>query len=421
MELDPYLLAVGLLLLTSLAAAGASSRVGVPALLLFLAIGMLLGSDGPGGVPFDNAEQAQSLGTVALVFIMFHGGLQTGWAHVRPVVLPALSLATLGVAISTFLVAGCVHFLGHVGWTPSLLLGATVSSTDAAALFSVMRTQGISLKGNLNSLLELESGTNDPMAVFLTTAFVEHMVARDTGASFTLSHAILDLVREMGLGALMGVMLGRVLVYALRRLDLPSEGMYVVLTTGTALVAYGLTQVYTGSGFLAVYVLGLCVGSYRVPRSRMLEDVHDGIAWLMQIAMFLTLGLLVYPSHLVPEGLVAVTVGLFLIFVARPIAVFVSLALTRLDWREKLLVSWCGLRGAVPIILATFPMVAQVNRAERIFHVVFFIVILSVLVQGTTVPYMAHLLGLRADPSSASGGHDAHALHAPSLASATEE
>lgn len=398
MPLDPYILGTGALLLTSLLATKLAGRFGVPSLLLFLAIGMMTGSDGPGGIPFDDAYQAQSLGTVALIFIMFHGGLQTRWDHVRPVVWQALSLATVGVVVSTVLVALCVHHFAGIGWTPSLLLGAMVSSTDAAALFSVMRAQGLTLKGHLNALLELESGTNDPMAVFLTTALIDVSLFRNNaGPELTPLHALGELAREMLLGAFIGVALGRVLTMALRRVKMESDGMYVVLTTGMALVSYGLTQVMTGSGFLAVYVVGLCLGSYDIPKRSMLEDAHDGIAWLMQIAMFLTLGLLVFPSALPPVALPAFVVSFFLMLVARPVAVFVSLAFTRLDWRAKLMVAWCGLRGAVPIILATFPMVAQIKRAEHIFNVVFFVVILSVLVQGTSVPFVARRLGLRAE------------------------
>lgn len=404
MPLDPYILGAGALLLTSLFATKLAGRFGVPSLLLFLAIGMMTGSDGPGGIPFDDAYQAQSLGTVALIFIMFHGGFQTHWSHVRPVVWQALSLATVGVLVSTGLVGVCVHQMSGLGWTPSLLLGAMVSSTDAAALFSVMRAQGLSLKGHLNALLELESGTNDPMAVFLTTALIDVSLFRtNAGPELTPLHALAELGREMFLGAFIGVALGRMLIMALRRMKMESDGMYVVLTTGTALVSYGLTQVMTGSGFLAVYVVGLCAGSFDIPKRKMLEDAHDGMAWLMQIAMFLTLGLLVFPSELPPVAGPAFVVAFFLMFVARPVAVFVSLAFTRLDWRAKLLVAWCGLRGAVPIILATFPMVAQIRRAQHVFNVVFFIVLLSVLVQGTTVPFVARWLGLRAETAPEHG------------------
>jgi cell volume regulation protein A len=394
MPIDPYLLGTGFLLLLALVANRLATRFGVPSLLLFLAIGMLCGSDGPGGIPFDSADQAQALGTVALIFIMFHGGLETHWHHVRPVVWQAVSLATVGVLVSTVLVGAVAHASGQAGWTGGLLLGAMVSSTDAAALFSVMRSQGLSLKGNLNALLELESGSNDPMAVFLTATFVEALTG---DVHFSIAHALGDLMREMVVGAFLGVALGRVLVYLVRRVDFDSEGMYVVLTTGMTLFIYGLTQVLLGSGFLAVYLAGLVLGSYDFPHKRILTDANDGIAWLMQIAMFLALGLLVYPSQLPSVARPAILLGIYLVFVARPVAVFVALAFTRLNWREKLLVSWCGLRGAVPIILATFPMLANVQDAWGLFNIVFFMVIVSVLLQGTSVPWIADRLGLRSD------------------------
>lgn len=395
MFLDPYVLGAGALLLASLLASRVSARVGVPSLLLFLVFGMLMGSDGPGGVPFDDPLQAQALGTVALILIMFQGGLQTHWRHVRPVVLPALSLATIGVATSTLLVAYFITLVADVPLSRALLLGAVVSSTDAAALFSVMRTQGLALKGDLNALLELESGTNDPMAVFLTLTFTAWLSSPVQSPAHVIGHAVVDLVREMGLGALLGLAFGLFGVRALRSLALMTEGMYVALTTSVALIAYGLTQVLGGSGFLAVYVAGLTIGSHDPPHKRVILDLHDGLAWLVEIFMFLVLGLLSFPSQIHRIALPATVVALFLVFIARPISVFLSLALTSFDWRAKLLISWCGLRGAVPIILVTIPMVAGVPRAWDVFHGVFFAVIVSILLQGLTVPWLASRLGLR--------------------------
>lgn len=392
-----YILLIGsALILASIAIAKLSDNLGVPALLLFLGIGMLAGSEGPGGISFDDPGLAQSIGVIALVFILFAGGLDTHWRGVRPVFWQATSLATIGVLLTAIAVGVFASTVLHVSVLTGLLLGAIVSSTDAAAVFSVLRSRNVSLKGQLRPLLELESGSNDPMAVFLTIGLIEIL---GKGEASTGSLAV-SFVVQMGLGAALGIGLGKVFVFALNRLKLAAEGMYPVLALSFAALVYGLTTTLGGSGFLAVYAAGLTAGSSEFVQKRSLLRFFDGLAWLSQIAMFLTLGLLVYPSRIVPVAGMGLLASVFLMFVARPLSVFVSLLLTKLGWREKTLVSWVGLRGAVPIVLATFPLIAGVPDADMIFHVVFFIVLTSTLLQAWSIPAVARALRLDAPAAS---------------------
>jgi potassium/hydrogen antiporter len=384
------LLAVGALLLVSIVASKASGRLGVPSLLLFLVVGMLAGSEGPGGIPFDDAYLAQSVGVVALVLILYSGGLETNWADVRAVLSKAAALSTLGVLL-TALVVG-LFAAWWLGFTllEGLLLGAIISSTDAAAVFSVLRARSVGLKGEIRPLLEVESGSNDPMAVFLTVGLTG--VLANPGAS------ILGLVpsffQQMALGALLGYGLGRAMVWVINRVRLEYDGLYPVLSLALVLLTYALTASIGGNGFLAVYLAGLVMGEHDFIHKRSLGRFHDGLAWLMQITMFLVLGLLVFPSRLVPVIGAGVALSLVLMLVARPLGVFLTLAFARAGWREKAMVSWVGLRGAVPIILATFPLLAGLPQAETIFNLVFFIVLTSVLLQGTSLPWVARRLGV---------------------------
>jgi potassium/hydrogen antiporter len=389
---DYVLLAAAVLLILSVLASKASGRLGVPALLLFLGVGMLAGSDGPGGVHFEDAHVAQSLGVVALVFILFSGGLSTEWESVRPVLGKALGLATAGVLLTAVFVGLFAAKVLGFSLLEGMLLGAIVSSTDAAAVFAVLRSRSVGLKGELRPLLELESGSNDPMAVFLTTGLIGVL----GGQGESLGGLIPSFLKQMALGALLGVGMGRAAVTVLNRLRLEYEGLYPVLSLALVLFTYGVAYAVGGNGFLAVYLAGLVMGNDDFIHKQSLMRFHDGVAWLMQIAMFLVLGLLVFPSRLVPVAAAGLAVSLFLMLVARPASVFVTLAFARGGWREKAMVSWVGLRGAVPIILATFPLLAGLPQAETIFNLVFFIVITSVLLQGTTLPRAARWLGVDA-------------------------
>lgn len=388
---NPYIfLGISLLLLISVIASKASEWLGVPALLVFLAIGMLTGSEGPGGIYFDNTQLTQMLGSLALAYILFSGGLETNWKSVRPVLRPAGILATVGVLQTALIVAVFAVFFLKFSWLEGLLLGSVISSTDAAAVFSVLRSRSISLKGSLQPLLELESGSNDPMAVFLTVTVVG-LLKDPTVPWWT---AITSFFWQMAIGAGLGIFFGKTIVYLINRVRLEYEGLYPVLTLALALFAYGATDVLGGNGFLAVYISGVIVGNGSFLHKRSLVRFHSGIAWLMQIAMFLTLGLLVYPSHLVPVIGSGLLLALVLMLAARPLAVFLCLLKSGFGLREKVLVSFVGLRGAVPIVLAMFPLMAGVNRSEEIFNLVFFVVIASVLLQGKFLPTLAKRLKL---------------------------
>ncbi|MCS6287206.1 MAG: potassium/proton antiporter [Nitrospira sp.] len=386
--IEYLLLGVSGLLLLSVIASKASGRLGVPVLLLFLIIGMLAGSDGPGGIHFDNPWFAQSLGVVALVFILFAGGLDTEWASVRSQLGRGVMLSTLGVAITAGLVAVFATTILKMSWPEGLLIGAIVSSTDAAAVFAVMRSRYVSLRGPLKPLLELESGSNDPMAVFLTIG----MISLITGASLSVTDLIPMFIRQMVVGAAIGYGTGRLMVVLVNRLRLEYDGLYPVLTLSLVLLTYSGSAWLGGNGFLAVYLAGLMMGNSDFIHKRSLLRFHDGLAWLMQIAMFLTLGLQVFPTQLVPVAGTGLLLALFLMIVARPAAVFMTLGFTTLTLRETTMVAWVGLRGAVPIILATFPLLAGIPQATLIFNLVFFIVLMSVLLQGTSIPLVARWL-----------------------------
>lgn len=387
-SIELILLIASLLLALSILASKASAKLGIPALLLFLFIGMLAGSDGPGGIYFDDARVAQSLGVVALVFILFSGGLDTQWSSVRGVIKSGLVLSTAGVLISALAVAALASLLLKITFAEGLLLGAIISSTDAAAVFSVLKSQNVGFKGKIKPLLEIESGSNDPMAVFLTVGLIHFFSHPETN----ILGFVLKFIQQMGLGAILGYLSGKVAVWLVNRLKLEFEGLYPVLTLSLILLIYAGTAELGGNGFLAVYITGLVLSNSSFVHKKSIVRFHDGLTWLMQIAMFLTLGLLVFPKHLVPVMGVGFVLSVFLMFIARPLSVLLSLALADMKFKEKLMVSWGGLRGAVPIILATFPLIAGFPKSEIIFDLVFFIVLTSILLQGTTISLVARWL-----------------------------
>ena len=397
MNIDGWLLIAAVLLVLAISASKASAKLGIPSLLLFLAVGMLAGSDGPGGIELDDYQLVQSVGVVALAFILFVGGLDTRWNDVRPALGHGIALATFGVAVTALTVGVFATAIFGMSLTEGILLGAIISSTDAAAVFSVLRSRGVGLRGQLRPLLELESGSNDPMAVFLTIATIELLTEPGTTA--------LDLLpmfaQQMALGAVLGYLAGRAAVGAINRVRLDYEGLYPVLGVAVVLLAYSTTAALGGSGFLAVYVAGVTMSTQSFVHKRSLLRFHDGLAWLMQIVMFLALGLLVFPSDLPAVAGRALLMAGVLILVARPLAVLLTLIPMRFPVRDTALVSWVGLRGAVPIILATFPLVEGLPQSDTVFNTVFFITIASVLVQGTTIPAAAKLLGVSAPPPPA--------------------
>ncbi|HJS66473.1 MAG TPA: potassium/proton antiporter [Nitrospiraceae bacterium] len=371
-----------------------SNRFGIPSLVLFLAIGMLAGSDGLGGITFDNPSLVRSLGITALVLILFSGGLDTEWSAVRPIVWQGLSLSTIGVLVTALLIGMFVAWVQGFTFLEGLLLGAIVSSTDAAAVFMVLRARKTKIPRRLIQLLEFESGSNDPMAVMLTISLIRLLMEPST--SFV--ELALFFVMQMGVGTAIGIAMGEIMRRLFNALDLELEGIYPVLSVALALLTYGITDYLDGSGFLAVYLAGLVMQRKPFTHQQSVLRFHDGLAWLMQVTMFLMLGLQVFPARLLPIAGAGLLISLFLIFIARPASVHAALALSPMSFREQTLVAWAGLRGAVPIILATFPLVDGLEKADTIFHMVFFIALTSVVMQGTAIPLLTRLLKIGVPP-----------------------
>lgn len=383
------LVTAGLLMGLSVLFSKAPSRLGIPIPLIFLTLGMLAGEEGIGKISFNDYGTTFRLGTVALVLILFDGGLNTPLSTVRLGVGPASMLATFGVAVTTALVALSAHALGFA-WGEAFLLGAVTSSTDAAVVFSVLRGSGVHLAKRLGATLEMESGLNDPIAVILTMALTNSLFQNEPVSWTTLLHIPGEIAIGLALGLLIGTLGRQLIVHA----QLAAGGLYPVLTLALAALSFGLPTLFHGSGFLTVYVASVILGSAPIPHRTSTLHVHNSVAWLSQILMFLLLGILVTPSHLMKVAPVGLCIGLFLTFVARPAAVFLCLLPFRFPLREVTLLSWVGLRGAVPIILATFPVLAGVADAQRLFDVVFFVVVINALVPGGTVPRFTRWLGL---------------------------
>lgn len=390
MSFELVLIIAASLLLVSVLISKISDRSGIPALLLFLGIGMLAGSDGLGGIYFDDPSLAQFIGIVALNLILFAGGLDTEWKDVRPVLKYGIALSTLGVLITALVVGITAQYLLGFTLYQGLLLGAIVSSTDAAAVFSILRSKSLGLKGKLRPLLELESGSNDPMAVFLTVGMIQLL----TQPNAQITDLFGSFVLQMTIGALFGVLFGRLLVFLANRIQLGFDGLYPVLTLSIVFLAYSVTTMLYGNGFLAVYIAGIVAGHQDFVHRRSVIRFHDGMAWLMQIAMFLTLGLLVFPTKIPPIITTGLLVAASLIFLARPISIFLTLLPTKLSFKEKAFIAWVGLRGAVPIILATYPLLAGLPQADSIFNIVFFVVLTSAMIQGASIPHVAKWLGV---------------------------
>ncbi len=397
-SIEGILLISGVLIIVAVLLSKASSRLGIPVLLFFLGLGMVSGSEGIGGIYFDDPWIAQFLGSIALAYILFSGGLDTKWSDVKPVVKPAITLATLGVLITALLLGYFVHLTLKIPLLESLLLGSIVSSTDAAAVFSILRNRDVRLQGKIEPLLEFESGSNDPMAVLLTIGLTG-LITNGNQSAFELIPFFLI---QMSLGIAIGLLSGKFFTWLINRLNLKIEGLYTVFSIAIVLLIFGLTNVINGNGFMAVYLAGVMMGNKNFIHKRTLRKFHDGLAWLMQILMFLTLGLLVFPSQVLPVSGMGLLISIFLILIARPISVMICLIKTKFNLREKAMISWVGLRGAVPIILATFPLLAGVKNADLIFNIVFFVVITSSLIQGTSLTVMSKWLRVQRTPQARS-------------------
>lgn len=387
--IENILLIGSLLLFVSIILGKTSYKFGVPTLLLFLVVGMLAGSEGIGGIQFDNPEVAQFIGIVALNFILFSGGLDTNWQSVKPILREGIALSTLGVLLTTLTLGTFVFLItDNLTFYECMLLGAIVSSTDAAAVFSILRSKNLALKSNLRPTLELESGSNDPMAYVLTIAFLSLVVNQDQSV-----FSIIPLFfQQMFLGGITGYIFGWLSKTVINKIRLDFEGLYPVLVIALMFITFSFTDFIGGNGFLAIYICAVYLGNQDLIHKKTILKMFDGLAWLMQIVLFLTLGLLVFPSHIVPVIGIGILISLFLIVAARPIAVFLSLIFFKMKMRRRFYISWVGLRGAVPIVFATYPLLAGIENAEYIFNVVFFISVTSVLIQGTTLTVVAKWL-----------------------------
>ncbi|MDO9680437.1 MAG: potassium/proton antiporter [Bacteroidales bacterium] len=399
---ENILLIGSVLLFVSIIAGKAGNRFGVPVLLLFLSVGMIFGSDGL-GIEFNSPYATQFVGLVALSIILFSGGMDTKISDIKPVLRSGIVLSSLGVMLTTLFTGGIIFFLSNfftriVTFTlpESMLLAAIMSSTDSASVFSILRSKGVKLKGNIKPLLELESGSNDPMAFMLTILFLKMVQSGDTG---TFSF-VFNLLMQFGIGAICGYLIAKLTLLIVRKVNFESKSLYHVLLLASMFFTFSFTDLIYGNGFLAVYVAGLTIGNSKVQCDETAYNFFDSIAWLSQLILFLTLGLLVNPSDLISYEVAAI--GLFiafsLIIISRPFAVFLSLIpFKSISNRTKHFISWVGLRGAVPIVFATYPLLAGIDKSGLIFNIVFFVTIVSLLIQGTTVNYVARKMGLTKD------------------------
>ena len=392
------LLIGSILLFVSIVVGKTGYRFGVPTLLLFLMVGMAFGSDGL-GIQFHSAKEAQFIGMVALSIILFSGGMDTKFSDIKPILAQGIALSTLGVLLTALFAGLFIWWLSGMSWTniyfpliTSLLLASTMSSTDSASVFAILRSQKINLKHNLRPMLELESGSNDPMAYMLTVVLIQLTQSASMGIGGILSSFFIQFI----VGVIAGYLLGKLAILMLNRLNIDNQSLYPILLLSFVFFTFSLTDLLGGNGYLAVYIAGMMVGNARIMHRKEINTFMDGLTWLFQIIMFLCLGLLVNPHEMIEVALVALLIGVFMIVIARPLSVFICMLPfgKKVTLKSRLFVSWVGLRGAVPIIFATYPVVEQVPGADAIFNIVFFITIVSLVIQGTTVSHMSRWLGL---------------------------
>lgn len=396
-DINTLLLIAGLLLLIGILASSLTVRLGLPFLLLFLAVGMLAGEDGIGGIPFDNFNLAFLVGNLSLAVILLDGGMRTQASTFRTALWPSVSLASAGVLFTTITLGLFATWLLDIDLRYGLLLGAIVGSTDAAAVFNLLRNSGVQLNERVGGTLEIESGANDPMAIFLVVIIIDLLSGETELTPWMVAYKIL---LQFVLGGAIGWAGGRFLNLLLRHLKL-ADGLHALLILSFGIVVFSGVNQVGGSGFLAVYLVGLTIGNARVKPAEAVSQIIDGLAWLAQAGMFLILGLLVTPSDALEHGLAALTVAVFLILIARPLAVVLCLLPFRFHWRERAYISWVGLRGAVPIVLAIYPVMAGLSNSQLIFNITFAVVLVSLLIQGSTVPVMARWLKVVIPPSPA--------------------
>lgn len=395
---ENILLVGSILLFVSIIVGKTGYRFGVPALLLFLVVGMLFGSDGL-GLQFHNAKEAQFIGMVALSIILFSGGMGTKYTEIKPILVPGIVLSTAGVLLTALFTGLFIWWLSGMSWTniqlpliTSLLLASTMSSTDSASVFAILRSQKMNLKHNLRPMLELESGSNDPMAYMLTIVLIQFIQSSGMGVGNILGSFIIQFI----VGAVAGYLLGKLAILMLNKLNIDNQSLYPILLLAFVFFTFSITDLLKGNGYLAVYIAGMMVGNNKIMYRKEIYTFMDGLTWLFQIIMFLCLGLLVNPHEMLEVSVVALLIGIFMIVIGRPLSVFLCLLPfgKKITMKSRLFISWVGLRGAVPIIFATYPVVANVPSAHSIFNIVFFITIVSLIVQGTTVSWVARILGL---------------------------
>jgi len=386
-------------MLAGIMAGKVGTRFGVPALLLFLITGMIFGSAGL-GIQYNDAGHTQFIGMIALTVILFFGGLETKFAEIRPILGPGITLSTLGVLLTTVCFGGFLYGLDQLGLAPvhftfpiALLLAATMSSTDSASVFALLRSKNMHLKEGLRPILELESGSNDPMAYMLTIALIQYVTGgNEDGSMWSI---LVTFLLQFSVGGLLGYAMGWLTVKLLNKANIGNEALYPILLLCAVFLTFSATTLLQGNGYLAVYIMGVLVGNRKVVHKKSIVTFFDGLTWLLQIALFIILGLFVDAHSLLPIAGFALLAGLFMIFVARPLAVHLCLVFfPSISMRGRWFLSWVGLRGAVPIIFATYPLMSQVEGAETLFNIVFFITLLSLLIQGSTMPAVARLLGL---------------------------
>lgn len=388
--IENILLVGSLLLFISIIAGKTSYKFGVPTLVLFLVIGMLAGSEGIGRIYFDNPNIAQFIGIVSLNIILFSGGLETSWTSVKPIFREGVVLSTLGVLLTALSLGTFIWLVTDFTIYESMLLGSIVSSTDAAAVFSILRSKSLALKSNLRETLELESGSNDPMAYMLTVTFLTLVINQDQSIISIMPFFF----QQMILGGIAGFVFGKISKWIINNIKLDFEGLYSVLVITLMFITFSATGALGGNGFLAVYICAIYLGNQDIIHKNTILKIYDGLAWLAQIVLFLTLGLLVFPSQIIPYIGIGLLISLFLIIVARPVSVLLSLMFFKMKLRRRFYISWVGLRGAVPIVFATYPLLAGIEKANMIFNIVFFISITSVLIQGTTLVIFAKWLNM---------------------------
>ncbi|MCA1022666.1 potassium/proton antiporter [Halobacillus litoralis] len=413
LQSNQFIMLMALLLIVSIIVTKFSSRLGVPSLVLFILVGMMVGNEGLGFINFDNPEIAQLVGVIALIIILFEGGMLTKWKDIRPVIAPSLTLATVGVVLTTGIVVVAAKYVLHIGWVEAMLVGAIVGSTDAAAVFAVLK--GKNVDGKLEATLEAESGTNDPMAVFLTISFIQLL----TVDQVNIFGMVGSFFWQMGAGLVVGAAIGYGASFALNRINLDSSGLYPLFALGFAFLSYGASSLLQASGLLAVYVTAVIIGNAELAYRYSILRFHEGFGWMAQILMFIILGLFVTPSEVFTWPVMSggLLIAGVLIFIARPAAAFLSLSGFSFTWREKVFLSWAGVRGAVPIVLAIFPMLADIDNSQVIFNVVFFTVLTSALIQGSSITWMADRFKLVSDKL----GNPIHSLELISIGKANVE